>query len=94
MAFGFRGSTETGQFFLPGQRVAKGTYMDTESGRRVEITEDDYLPATLNGRVACYVRVARLWGELNPVGKEPVTDGSRLDEMEHVYSRRIPHEKI
>ena len=48
---------------LPGQRVAPGLYEDMDSGRRVWIECEDFLPASLDGRVACYRRVPTAWGQ-------------------------------
>ena len=46
-----------------GERVPAGLYRRLDSGGDVRLTTDGYLPASLDGRVACYVRVSNLWRE-------------------------------
>lgn len=41
--------------FLAGERVPAGTYREVDSGRDICLEGEDYLPASLDGRVACYV---------------------------------------
>jgi hypothetical protein len=49
--------------FLAGERVAPGIYVDIESRREYRLDEEDYLPASLNGRVAAYVLKPATWGK-------------------------------
>jgi len=51
------------ELFLAGERVPPGLYRQIGSGRQIHVTSEDYLPASLDGRVACYVRV-RTWGQM------------------------------
>ena len=44
--------------FLAGERPGGGTYVDIETGRELILEPGDYLPATLDGRVATYTRRA------------------------------------
>ena len=52
----------TDEVFLAGQRVQPGIYRDLYSRREVYIEHEDYLPASLDGRIACYVPVRHMWG--------------------------------
>ena len=47
-----------GDLYLAGERVAPGDYEEIKSGRRIHQDADDFLPASLDGKVACYVS----WG--------------------------------
>jgi hypothetical protein len=52
------------ELFLAGERVPSGIYRQIGSGREVLLErDDDVLPASLDGRVACYMRVHSQWGE-------------------------------
>jgi hypothetical protein len=53
------------ELFLAGERVPSGTYRQVGSGREVRLDSDDFLPASLDGRVACYLRVTRTWNEVS-----------------------------
>ena len=55
--------SEEEEIYLAGARAAAGRYRELGSGRVVQLDRDDTLPATLDGRVACYIRVARTWGQ-------------------------------
>ena len=48
---------------LAGQHVEPGLYREIGTGRAVSIEQEGVLPATLNGRVACYVRIANTWAQ-------------------------------
>jgi len=54
--------------FLAGERVPPGIYRQIDSKRVIYITSEDHLPASLDGRVACYVRV-RTWGQIQVEGE-------------------------
>ena len=47
----------TDEFYLAGQVVPSGRYRDADTGREVNLAQPDYLPASLDGRVAQYIRV-------------------------------------
>ena len=51
-----------GELYLAGERVPPGLYKEVRSGRRIHLAHDDFLPATLDGRVACYARLRFMWG--------------------------------
>ncbi|HZO91077.1 MAG TPA: hypothetical protein VFB38_22315 [Chthonomonadaceae bacterium] len=51
----------TGMLLLGGQRVEPGRYRQLGTEREVRLEQADYLPASLNGRVALYERVAFSW---------------------------------
>lgn len=46
--------------YLAAERVPSGIYQEIESLRQVILQEDGFLPASLNGRVACYQRTRLL----------------------------------
>lgn len=48
---------------LAGEMAPPGKYMDVDTKRVLVLKEEDVLPATLDGRVACYIRVANTWSE-------------------------------
>lgn len=47
----------SGELFLAGERVPAGTYRQIGGNREVLLATEDWLPASLDGRVACYERV-------------------------------------
>jgi hypothetical protein len=47
-----------GELYLAGERVPPGVYWEISSRREVRLEREDYLPASLDGRVACYQRIA------------------------------------
>jgi hypothetical protein len=51
-----------GEVHLAGERAASGTYVQVDSGRWVHLAEEGYLPASMDGHVACYVRMDHAWG--------------------------------
>ena len=52
--------------FLAGERVNPGVYRQVENGREVVLDEEDFLPASLDGHVACYTRINRRWADIAP----------------------------
>jgi hypothetical protein len=53
------------ELYLAGERVPSGTYKQLGSSRVIRVEEEDALPASLDGRVACYVRVQHTWAQMN-----------------------------
>ena len=54
------------ELFLAGERVPSGVYKQIGGGgREIKLSHDDFLPASLDGRVACYMRVHKLWSQVN-----------------------------
>ena len=53
------------ELFLAGERVRSGTYRQLGGVRMVRLDEDDFLPASLDGRVACYMRVQNTWEQIS-----------------------------
>ena len=45
--------------YLAGEQVEPGIYYQLEGGRRVLIEKEDFLPASFDGRVACYRRASQ-----------------------------------
>lgn len=65
-------------FFLAGERVEPGRYRQVGGGRDVTLERADVLPASLDGRVACYERVQRTWGEMAQLmAQSPLTGEAR-----------------
>jgi hypothetical protein len=52
------------ELYLAGARVTPGFYREIGTGRVVQLDRDDTLPATLDGRVASYIRVAKTWEQI------------------------------
>lgn len=52
------------EFLLAGHRAQAGNYRELGSGRIVRLEQEDVLPASLDGRVACYIRIASTWGQI------------------------------
>ena len=50
------------ELFLAGEKVRPGTYRQVGGSREVLVENEDILPASLDGRVACYMRVYN-WGQ-------------------------------
>jgi hypothetical protein len=51
--------------FLAGERVSPGYYrLVGGTGRQIILETDDVLPGTLDGRVACYIRVDNTWEQI------------------------------
>jgi len=53
------------ELFLAGERVPSGIYKQLGGTREVSLDhDDDLLPASLDGRIACYMRVRTTWSQL------------------------------
>jgi len=50
--------------FLAGETVRPGVYRQIGGDREVRLEREDVLPASLDGRVACYMRVNPNWGQM------------------------------
>lgn len=48
---------------LAGQKATPGMYREMGSGRVVLLEQDDVLPATLDGRIGCYMRLGSTWAQ-------------------------------
>lgn len=57
--------TAAGELYLAGQRVPPGVYRQLETNREVTLEFEDVLPASLDGRVACYEKVRFTWEQAN-----------------------------
>ena len=53
------------ELFLAGEKVLPGTYRQVGGGREVRLEKEDVLPASLDGRVACYQRVSNTWAQIS-----------------------------
>jgi hypothetical protein len=45
------------ELFLAGEKVRPGIYRQVGGSREILLENEDILPASLDGRVACYMRV-------------------------------------
>ena len=52
------------EFYLAGEKVRPGLYRQIGGGREIRFDKEDILPASLDGRVACYMRVYT-WAQLS-----------------------------
>ena len=52
------------ELYLAGERVPSGVYRQVGNGREILLDHEDFLPASLDGRVACYMRVNRTWSQV------------------------------
>lgn len=50
--------------YLAGERVLPGMYRQVDGPREILLAHEDFLPASLDGRVACYRRVQYVWAEM------------------------------
>jgi hypothetical protein len=58
------------ELFLAGERVPPGTYKQIGSSDQIRLDREDFLPASLDGRVACYMRIQDTWDKWQ--AKQPV----------------------
>jgi hypothetical protein len=63
--FVFRPSPLDDEYFRAGQRVPAGDYQQVETKREVHFEKEDVLPASLDGRVAVYVRRPLSWADIS-----------------------------
>lgn len=49
------------EVYLAGHRVPPGQYRDIDTGREVVLANEDFLPASLDGRVAAYMCIQHTW---------------------------------
>lgn len=54
----------TEDLFLAGEKVLPGVYRQVGGAREVRLEHEDFLPASLDGRVACYMRVQNTWADM------------------------------
>lgn len=65
------------ELFLAGERVPPGRYQIIDTNREVCLECEDYLPASLDGRVACYRRIRCCWSQFQHRSAE---DSIRSDD--------------
>jgi hypothetical protein len=68
------------ELYSAGEQVAAGVYRDVRTGREIRLEVDDMLPASLDGRVACYVRVRTRRSEANEPRADAAITTARLPE--------------
>lgn len=52
------------ELFLAGEKVLPGIYRQIGGGREIRLEQEDFLPASLDGRVACYMRIRNTWSQM------------------------------
>jgi hypothetical protein len=52
------------EIFLAGELAPAGTYQQIGTCRKVQLQHEDFLPTSLDGRVACYHRVSIPWSDI------------------------------
>lgn len=52
------------ELFLAGEKVRPGRYRQVGTGKELLLDREDYLPGSLDGRVACYMLVENRWDQL------------------------------
>lgn len=52
------------ELYLAGERVPRGVYRQVGGEREIHLEKEDYLPASLDGRVACYMRMYNTWSQI------------------------------
>jgi hypothetical protein len=52
------------EIYLAGERVRPGLYRQVGSPREIRLDREDNLPASMDGRVACYVRIDHTWAQI------------------------------
>ena len=64
------------ELYLAGERVTPGHYRQVDGARIVELDLEGYLPASLDGTVACFVREQRPWGQMQQSSRshQPIRD--------------------
>ena len=71
--------------YLAGERVVEGFYRQLDAQVTIHLEQDDFLPASLDGRVACYVRTVPVQHDLSTgvaveKTKTRFTEDSRVQE--------------
>jgi hypothetical protein len=61
------------ELFLAGELVPPGLYEQVDSTRVVQLDLEGFLPASLDGKVACFVPMHRTWGQIQQFNLEPST---------------------
>lgn len=64
MKQGFADDGSDRELLLAGQRTRPGNYQELGTGRTITLKQEDALPATLDGRVACYIRLDNTWAQI------------------------------
>ncbi len=54
-------ATTEADLFLAGERVSPGIYRQIGGDREIRVDREEVLPASLDGKVACYLRVNAAW---------------------------------
>jgi hypothetical protein len=55
----------TKELFLTGELVRSGMYKQIGIERSIHLDKDDVLPASQDGRIACYMRIENSWSLLD-----------------------------
>jgi hypothetical protein len=77
------------EIYLAGERVPPGIYQEVGGQREVHLNCEDYLPASLDGRVACFVRADQSW-RLQHAVVTPQVDTAIPVDKQPIASRNTP----
>lgn len=72
------------ELYLAGELVASGTYRNIDSGRVLRLPEGGHLPASLDGKVACFRRIQETQGGVPRISAQFDTDSSETEASAEV----------
>jgi hypothetical protein len=72
-------NAEEEPLYVAAERVSPGIYQEVESLRRVLMKEEGVLPASFDGRVACYQRICPLLPASSPAESDCVLTAGRAE---------------
>ncbi len=65
------------EIYWAGERVPPGQYRQVDGPRVITLLREDFLPASLDGKVAYYVQ-ERIWYEIREPSRSEVATGNGL----------------
>lgn len=71
-----------GELYLAGEFVAPGIYREIGTRREVRLNQGDYLPASLDGRVACYELVSHVYAVISEPLPQAIETAQAVPEKE------------
>lgn len=76
--------------YLAGERVGAGSYRRLDTNMAIRLEREDYLPASLDGHVACYVHLVSLELGITPGFAVAETSRGLPDNNEGHEDRHLP----
>ena len=78
--------------FLAGERVPAGSYRRLDANVSIRLEREDYLPASLDGHVACYVLIVPMeHGHLARIAVVGLESRMEIKENHHVQEDTRVH---